>query len=127
MSRSAQSEHAIKIVLAGVPGLTAALVRECSITQAGIEIVGECRQPDELPVLTQKYDVDVIVTVLSAAGVPDACQRALFGSRGLPVIAIGNDGRLETYDRVAHREAAMDDLFQEIRRVAAPRADSASR
>ena len=124
MPQTARSEHAIRIVLAGVPGLTAALVRESSITQAGIAIVGECRQPDELPALTQTHDVDVIVTMRSAAGVPEACQRALFGSSGLPVIAISGDGRLETYDRYAQREAAMDDLFREIRRVAARRSES---
>ena len=119
MPHTVLSGYVIRIVLAGVPGLTADLVREYAATQPGIAIVGECRQPEDLPALAEQQDVDVVVTHRSSAGVPDACQRALFGSQALPVIAIGSDGSLESYERHAVREAAMDDLFNEIRRVAA--------
>lgn len=118
MADMALSADVIKIVLAGIPGLTAALVREYALSQVGIVIVGECRQSEHLPTLAEQQDVDVVVTARTAAGVPDACQQALFGVRGLPVIVIGSDGKLETYERHAVRQAAMDDLFKEIRRVA---------
>lgn len=123
MPHTSLSGYVIRIVLAGVPGLTADLVREYAVTQPGIAIVGECRQPEDLPALAEKQEVDVVVTHRGSAGVPDACQQALFGSRGLPVIAIGSDGRLETYERHAVQEAAMDDLFNEIRRVATRRTE----
>jgi hypothetical protein len=116
----------VRIVLAGVPGLTAALIREFAATQPGVAIVGEWRQSEELSLSGNQEKIDVIVTARSSTGIPPACQRALFDARGLPVIAVSSDGSLETYERRAVREAAMDDLFVEIRRVAAHSAEPRS-
>ncbi|HEY4304626.1 MAG TPA: hypothetical protein VGM82_09175 [Gemmatimonadaceae bacterium] len=113
----------VRIVLAGVPGLTAALIREYAATQPGIVIVGEWRQSEELPLSGNQEKIDVVVTARGANGIPNACQRALFGPQALPVIAVGSDGRLETFERHAVGEAAMDDLFVEIRRVTIDRTE----
>lgn len=122
MARTALSPD-VRIVLAGVPGLTAALIREYAATQPGIVIVGEWRQSEEVRLSDGREKIDVVVTARGANGIPDACQRALFGPDGLPVIAVGSDGQLESFERRAVRDAAMDDLFVEIRRVAADHAE----
>jgi len=109
---------AIRIVLAGVPRLTAELVRQSALVHADIVIIEECRQPDDITGLIEAREIDVIVTTRTSRGVPHACQEALFGARSVPVIAVVTDGGLEVYERRAHHEAAMDDLFDEIRRVA---------
>ena len=117
MSKTALSANAIRIMIAGVPRLTAGLVRQNALTHTDMTIVGECRQPDDLPAFIETQEVDVIVTARTSNGVPTACQLALF-ELGLPVVAILTDGGLEVYERRALREAAMDDLFDEIRKVA---------
>jgi hypothetical protein len=117
MSRTALSANAIRVMIAGVPRLTAGLVRQNALAHTDMTIVGECRQPDDLPAFIAAQGVDVIVTVRTSNGVPTSCQHALF-DLGLPVVAILTDGGLEVYERRAVRGAAMDDLFDEIRKVA---------
>ena len=106
MTHAAVSHRAIRIALAGIPRLTADLVRRCLRGQHDIAIVRELRF------------ADVVVTALTADGVPRPCQELFFGNRGVPVIAVSRDGRLEIYDRRVLREAALDELLAEIRRVA---------
>jgi len=118
MSQTAPSEDVVRIVLAGVPRLTAALVRGYLATQSGVAIVAEIHQPDALVTLTEQDAIDVIVTARRRSGIATACQQALFGPWALPVIAIDNDGSLETFDRSTLHETGMDDLVKEIRRVA---------
>ena len=118
MSDAALVADAIRIVLAGVPRLTAELVRQSALVHGDIVIIEECRRPDDITGLIETREIDVIVTTRTSRGVPHACQEALFGARSVPVIAVVTEGGLEVYERRAHQEAAMDDLFDEIRRVA---------
>ena len=118
MSDGALVADAIRIVLAGVPGLTAELVRQSALRHPDIVIIEECRQPDDITGLIETRQFDVIITMRTSSGVPHACQEALFSKRAIPIIAVVTDGSLEVYERRAHQEAAMDDLFDEIRRVA---------
>jgi len=119
MSNAALSANAIRVLVAGIPRLLAELVRQYALRHADIAIVGECRQPQDLPAFIETVSADVIVTARTADGVLAECQHALF-DLGLPVVAILTDGGLEVYERRALRETAMDDLFAEIRKVAAP-------
>lgn len=118
MSNAALPAGAIRVVLAGIPGLTAGLVRRCMLDQSDISIVGELRHAGELAALARGQPIDVVVTALTRDGVPAGCQELLFDAASVPVIAVGSDGRLEVYDRRVLREAALDELLAEIRRVA---------
>jgi len=119
MSNATLSAGAIRVVLAGIPGLTAELVRRSMFGQSDISIVGELRRAEEVTALADRQHIDVVVTARTAEGVPAPCQQLLFGEPAVPVIVIGPDGRLEVYDRRVLREAALDELLAEIRRVAA--------
>lgn len=109
----------IRVVLAGVPGLTAGLIRRCLAGQSDIVIVQELRRAEDLDDLSDPHSIDIVVTTRPGGEVPLPCQRMLFGPRGMPVIAIGSDGRLEIYNRRSVREAELDELLVEIRRIAA--------
>jgi hypothetical protein len=124
MHHAALSPGAIRIVLAGIPGLTAGVVRECVVGQSDITIVGEFRQPEDLAELAMEHAIDVVVTACASDGVSAPFQALLFGPAGVPVIAIGTDGRLEVYDRRVLREAVLDELLAEIRKVATSRVEA---
>ena len=119
MSNATLSASAIRVVLAGIPGLTAGIVRQSVFGQADICIVGELRHADDVTALARSQPIHVVVTARTAEGVPAPCQQLLFGDAAVPVIVIGPDGRLEIYDRRVLREAALDELLDEIRKVAA--------
>ena len=119
MSNAALSASSIRLVLAGIPGLTAGLVRQCVVGQTDIAIVSELRDADDVTALALAQPIDVVVTARSAQGVPAPCQRLLFGASAIPVIVVNPDGRLEIYDRRVLREAALGELLGEIRRAAA--------
>jgi hypothetical protein len=110
---------AVRVVLAGVPGLTAELVRQSVFGQSDICIVAELRAAEEVTAFAAGLTLVVVVTARSSDGVPSACQQLLFGVEAIPVIVIAHDGRLEIYDRRVLREAALDDLPNEIRRLGA--------
>ncbi len=118
MSNATLSAGAIRVVLAGIPGLTASIVRQYVLGQADISIVGELRNAAELTALAHTQRIDVVVTTRTEEGVPASCQQMLFGDFAVPVIVIGADGRLEIYDRRVLRESALDELLGEIRKVA---------
>jgi hypothetical protein len=125
---------ALRVVLAGMSGLTVAVVRGCLAGQRDVEIVRELREADDLDDLHELHElheldeldelapgrwIDVVVTARAAAGVPDACRRLLFGPAAVPVIVIGSDGRLEIYQRRVVHDATPEDLSDAIRRAAA--------
>jgi hypothetical protein len=87
--------------------------------QSDISIVRELRLAEEVTALAKTQPIDVVVTARTANEVPAPCQGLLFGAVAVPVIVIDSDGRLEVYDRRILREAALDELLAEIRRVGA--------
>jgi hypothetical protein len=119
MSSAALSAGPIRLVLAGIPGLTAGVVRQYVGGQSDISIVSELRDAADVTALALARPIDVVVTARTAQGVPAACQQLLFGQNAVPVIVINPDGRLEIYDRRVLREAALGELLGEIRRAAA--------
>jgi hypothetical protein len=82
-------------------------------------IVDELREAEGVTELARNKPLDVVVTARTRNGVPAPCQQLLFGIPSTPVIVVGSEGKLEVYDRRVLREAALDDLLAEIRRVAA--------
>lgn len=121
MSDATLVADAIRVVLAGVPRLTAELVRQSAARHPDVAIVEEYRDPADVARLMETHEIDVIVTTRTTWRVPDACREALFGPRTVAVIAIAPDGSLEVYERRVRADVAMDDLFDEIRRVAVRR------
>jgi hypothetical protein len=119
MANATLPPDAIRVVLAGIPGLIADIVRQYVRGQADVSIVGELRDATELSALARTQQIEVVVTTRAEEGVPPPCQQLLFGEPAVPVIAIGSDGRLEIYDRRILREAALNELLGEIRKVAA--------
>jgi hypothetical protein len=117
MSAAELSTGAIRVVLAGIPGLTAELVRRSFAGQSDISVVAELRHAEDVTSFARRQPLDVVVTVRTSRGVPAPCQQLLFGEVAIPVIVVGSDGRLEIYDRRVLREAALDELLVEIRRV----------
>jgi hypothetical protein len=119
MPHAGPAAASIRVVLAGVPGLTAGLIRRYLAGQSDIVIVQELRHAEDLDDLPDRQSIDVVVTARPGGDVPLPCQRLLFGPSGVPVIAIGSDGRLEIYNCRFVREAELDELLAEIRRIAA--------
>ena len=126
MTNATLSTGAIRVVLAGIPGLTAELVRRFMFGQSDISIVAELRDAGDITGFARKQPIDVVVTARTSEGVPTPCQQLLFGETAVPVIVIGPDGRLEIYDRRVLREAALDELLTEIRRVTVHAAEAPS-
>lgn len=122
MTQAAVDARPIQIVLAGIPGFTADLVRCCVLDQEDMVIIGEVRDAQDLPALAQEQRIDVILTVSTPDGVPGSCRQLLFSETALPIIAIATDGRLDIYDCRVLREAAPDELLMEIRKLAERRA-----
>ena len=118
VGNEALSRPAVRIALVGVPGLTADLVKRCVLGQSDITIVRELRNAGEFSHPAFDERIDVVLTALTADGVPSKCQQILFGNQGVPVIAVSSDGQVEVYDRRVLREAALSELLAEIRRVA---------
>lgn len=119
MANAALSAGAIRVVLAGIPGFTAEVVRRCLLGEPDIVVVQCLRHTEGLSALADEETIHVVITARTHEGVPNACQRLLFGDAAVPVIAIATDGWLEVYDRHVLREAAPDELLAEIRKVAA--------
>lgn len=93
-------------------------MRRSMVDQSDISMVAELRRAQDVTALAATQSVDVVITEGTIAGVPAACQQLLFGTHSVTVIAVNVDGRLEIYDRRVIREAGIDDLLTEIRRVA---------
>ena len=117
MSDAARSFGTIRVGLAGFAGLNAESVRGCLAGHRDIAIVTELPTADALNQAPANGGMDVLITTCPADGVADACRRQLF-DRGVPVIAIADDGRLEVFDRKVVRTAALAELLAEVRRVA---------
>ena len=118
MSNAAVAMSAIRVVLAGIPRLTADLVRHGIEEHPDLALVGDVGDVAELDGVTRR-GVDVLVTSRTIHGVPTSCQQMLFADSDVPVIVIDPGGQLEVYGRRDVREATVDDLVSEIRRLAA--------
>jgi len=111
----------IRIMLEGVPGLMADLVRREVLAQSDMTIVRP-RGMDGPGEAGAQDGFDVLVTSLSGPRVPDRYQRLLFEHPHVTLVAISQDGRrVEVFDRQVVREITLEHLVDVIREVARAR------
>lgn len=113
----------IKVLIAGMPGLLASVVRETLDAEPDMEVVGQVNSIDQFVGGTAR--VDVVVTTSTADGIPDELRPLLFGTAPLPLVAVSADGnRIDVYGRSVAHEQGLDGLTGLIRdavAVARPR------
>lgn len=108
----------IRILLAEVHGLLAAVVKEAIMTQSDMIIAREIQGSEHLSAALAEDGIDVVLTSLSGNLVPPAYQALLFGFPHVPLVAIKVDGqRAEIYARKVVREVAPEQLVEVIREV----------
>lgn len=93
----------IKVVIADMPRLLAAVVRKAVEVEKDMVIVAQVETPDSLADAVAK-PVDIIVTAATGDHLAPHYHAALFGQRGIPVVAISADGNsIDVYGHwVAH-------------------------
>lgn len=115
---------AIKVVIAEMPGLLAAVVRSTLSEESDMEVVAQVASSEELTVALCRQ-VDVVVTASTTEGLSPAFRSLLFGFTPVPVVAISPDGtRIDVYGRsVIHGEGleGLTSLIREAVTVARPR------
>src|SRR5687767_7924647 len=109
----------IRIVIADVPRLLAAIVRRAVETETDIVIVAEAQSADALgEVVTSP--VDAIITATSDGELAAPFREALFGPRATPVVAIHVDGMtVDVYGRTHTSGYGLRDLVALIREAVA--------
>jgi hypothetical protein len=89
---------AIKVVIVGVPGLLAAVVRKAVDEEPGMEVVAQVGSDDLAGVLREH--VDIVVTAYASPDLPPAFRALLSGDSALPVVALSFEGdRIDVYGR----------------------------
>ena len=115
---------AIKVVIAEMPGLLAAVVRSTLSEESDMEVVAHVGSSEELSIVLHRQ-VDVVVTASTTDGLLPAFRTLLFGFNPVPVVAISPDGtRIDVYGRsVIHGEGleGLTSLIREAVTVARPR------
>ena len=114
----------IKVLIVGMPGLLASVVRETLDAEPDMEVVGQVASIDEFSGVPRQ-PIDVVVTTSTATGVSAGLTSLLFGSTPLPLVAISADGsRIDVFGRSVRHGQGLDGLTGLIRdavAVARPR------
>lgn len=112
----------IKVLIVGMPGLLASVVRETLDGEPDMEVVGHVTSIHHFAGVSQ---ADVVVTTSTSAGIPEDLRALLFGDTPLPLVAISADGsRIDVYGRTVSHGQGLDGLTGLIRdavAVARPR------
>lgn len=113
------NRNGIKVALAAVPQLLAAVVRQAVEAEADMAIVAEIESSNRLAdALTDR--VDVIITARRGEGLAPSLHTALFGRRAIPIVAIGVDGTsIEVYSHSITRDYGLAGLIGLIREAVA--------
>jgi hypothetical protein len=112
---SAYREPAIKVLIVGMPGLLASVVRETLDAEPDMEVVGQLASIDDVNELLRQ-PIDVVVTASTAAGISSTLQSLLFTPRPLPLVAISADGnRIDVFGRSVRHGQGLDGLTGLIR------------
>jgi hypothetical protein len=105
----------IKVLIAGMPGLLASVVRETLDAEHDMKVVGQVATIDGLSGAL-RHPIDVVVTTSTATGVSDRLKALLFGPSPLPLVAISADGsRIDVYGRSVTHGQGLDGLTGLIR------------
>lgn len=107
--------HAIKILIAEVPGLLGAMVCKTLNEEPDMEVVAKISSADDLAEALQR-SVDVVVTASATTDLAPPFRALLFRPSPLPVLAISVDGkRIDVYGRSVTRGGGLDGLTGLIR------------
>ena len=110
---------AIKVLIAEVPALLAAVVRQTVDEQSDMTVVGQVESPEEFRDALQ-WPVDVVVTSSRGTQLKPHFQALLFGPAPLPIVMISLDGScIDVYGRSTTRAVGIGGLACLIREAVA--------
>ncbi|MBM6584218.1 hypothetical protein ILT44_28900 [Microvirga sp. BT689] len=105
----------IKVLIAEVPALLAAVVRQAVDEESDMTVVEQVGSPEELQEALHR-PIDIVVTSSTATELAPPYQALLFRSVPLPIVAISLDGaRIDIYGRASMRGVGIDGLARLIR------------
>ncbi len=105
----------IKVVIAGMPNLLAAVVRKAVNEESDMAVLAELGVT-ELLTPESRALVDVVVTASATSDLPSRYQEMLFGPMPVPVVAVSVDGkRINVYSRQVTRGGGIEGLTRSIR------------
>ena len=105
----------IKVVIAGVPNLLAAVVRKAVNEEPDMEVLAELGATEPLA-LESRGLVDVVVTASATSDLPSQYRELFFGPMPVPVVAVSVDGkRITVYSRLVTRGGGIEGLTCSIR------------
>jgi hypothetical protein len=113
------SAKPIKVVIAGVPNLLAAVVRKAVNEESDMAVLAEFGAT-ELLTRESRALVDVVVTASATNDLPSQYRELLFGPMPVPVVAVSVDGkRINVYSRQVTRCGGIEGLVCSIREAVA--------
>lgn len=111
--------NGIKVALAEVPQLLAAVVRKAVEAEQDMAIVAEVDSSNGLAAALAGR-VDVIITATAGEELAPPFHAALFGHRAIPVVAIDIDGTsIDVYGHSVTRGYGLEGLIELIREAVA--------
>ena len=114
----------IKVLIADVPALLAAVVRRTVDEQTDMKVVAQVRSSQEFHEAIRQ-PVDVVVTSSLRAELKPHLQALLFGATPLPIVNLSRDGSsIDVYGRWTTGGAGIGGLTRLIREAAASSAQS---
>ena len=109
----------IKVLIAEVPALLAAVVRQAVDEELDMKVVEQVATTEELGKALHR-PFDVVVTSSSTTALTPQFQALLFGPTPLPIVVISRDGaRIDVYGRSVTRGVGIDGLARLIREAVA--------
>lgn len=115
MAARPDSAEPIKVLIAGVPNLLAAVVRKAVNEEPDMEVVAELGSAEPLAPESRGL-VDVVVTASTTTDLAPRFRELLFGPLPVPVVAISVDGkRIDVYGRSVTQGGGIEGLACSIR------------
>ena len=109
----------IKVLIAEVPALLAAVVRQTVDNESDMTVVEQVGSPEELREALHR-PIDVVVTSSPTSELGPQFQALLFGPAPLPIVTISLDGaRIDVYGRSITRGVGIEGLTRLIREAVA--------
>jgi DNA-binding NarL/FixJ family response regulator len=110
---------AIKVLIAEVPALLAAVIQSAVNEEPDMTVVEQVGSERELANALQQ-PIDVVVTASSTTDLAPQFHSLLFGSSPLPIVTISLDGkRIDVYGRSINRGRGIEGLARLIREAVA--------